>query len=193
MARAGSRRFQASRRAAGSWPCRAADRCRADRDSTREAQVVADQRTHPPAVHLEQGLLQAWRVVLVLTGHAEQVALVVMQHLTIGTRPEQAVAMAAVGGLDDHAAGDDRIQPRRLAAQPGIGRALFRLGQAAESMEKPVVNISGRTIRSAPRAWSSSPAKRSRLASASCQTRWSGSGQFEIGQVVQIAHSRSAA
>ncbi len=131
---------------------------------------------------------------LVLTGHAEQVALVVMQHLTIGTRPEQAVAMAAVGGLDDHAAGDDRIQPRRLAAQPGIGRALFRLGQGRRVHGK----TGGEHLRQDDQIGTAG------LVEQPGETLAVGigilpdqggldQGQFEIGQVVQIAHSRSAA
>ena len=37
--------------------------------------------------------------------------------------------MAAIGGLDDDAAGDHCIQLRRLGPQPFAGRAVFRFGE----------------------------------------------------------------
>src|SRR5690606_1437305 len=80
----------------------------------REAQVVADQRAHPPALELEQRLLVACGEMLVLAGHAEQVTLVVVTHLTVRLRPEQAVAIAAIRGLDDQRAGDHCLQSRGL-------------------------------------------------------------------------------
>ncbi|MNN52092.1 hypothetical protein D3C81_1667690 [compost metagenome] len=64
-----------------------------------------------------------------LTGHAEQVTLVVMQHLAIRACPQQAIAMTAVGGLDDHATGDHRIKPQSLSPQPFAGRPVFRFGE----------------------------------------------------------------
>ncbi len=93
----------------------------------REAQVVADQRTDPPALEFELHLALARGVVIVLTRHAEQMALVIMPDLAIRTRPQQAVAVATVSGMHDHAAGDHRIELFRLVAQPVGGRALFPL------------------------------------------------------------------
>ncbi|MNE51302.1 hypothetical protein D3C80_1459250 [compost metagenome] len=66
---------------------------------------------------------------LVLAGHAEQVALVIMRQAAIRSRPEQAVAVAAVGRLDDQAAGHHRVDTPGLLAHPDAGRAVFRLGQ----------------------------------------------------------------
>ncbi len=70
---------------------------------------------------------------LVFAGHAEQMALVVVQHLAVRTRPEQAVAMAAVGELDDQAAGDHRAKAPGLLQQPGMGRPQFGLGLLGRS------------------------------------------------------------
>ena len=95
----------------------------------RETQVVADQRTHPPALHFQHHLLLAGTVVLVLTGHAEQVTLVIVRQRTVRARPEQAVAVAAISGLDDQAAADHRAQVLSLLAQPLAGRAILGLGQ----------------------------------------------------------------
>ncbi|MOA42597.1 hypothetical protein D3C78_1646610 [compost metagenome] len=54
----------------------------------RETQVVANQRSYPPAFDLELHLALARRVMLMLTGHTEQVALVVKQNLAIWPRPQ---------------------------------------------------------------------------------------------------------
>ncbi|MNU78356.1 hypothetical protein D3C71_679440 [compost metagenome] len=94
----------------------------------REAQVVANQRPHSPTLELELHLTFAGGVVIVLAGHAEQVTLVVVQDFAIRPRPQQAIAMTAVGGLNDHATSDYRIQLRRLSPQPFTGGAVFRLG-----------------------------------------------------------------
>ncbi|MNH36375.1 hypothetical protein D3C79_971590 [compost metagenome] len=53
-----------------------------------------------------------------------------MQDLAIRPGPQQAVAVAAIGGLDDHAAGNHRVVLLRLGLQPFVGRAVFRLAQA---------------------------------------------------------------
>ncbi|MNV72282.1 hypothetical protein D3C71_1653590 [compost metagenome] len=37
--------------------------------------------------------------------------------------------MAAVGGLDDHAAGDHGVELLRLGLQPFVGRTVLRFGQ----------------------------------------------------------------
>ena len=66
---------------------------------------------------------------VMFTGHAEQVALVVMQHLAIRPRPQQAVAVAAIGGLDDHTAGNHGLILCRLGLEPTMGGAVFRLGE----------------------------------------------------------------
>src|SRR5690606_19030807 len=60
-----------------------------------KTKVVADQRSHPPTIQLEQRLPLARRVMLVFAGHAEQMALVVMQDFAVRPGPEQAVAVAA--------------------------------------------------------------------------------------------------
>ncbi|MNC50981.1 hypothetical protein D3C75_1002550 [compost metagenome] len=52
-----------------------------------------------------------------------------MQHLAIRACPQQAIAMTAVGGLDDHATGDHRIKPQSLSPQPFAGRPVFRFGE----------------------------------------------------------------
>ncbi len=95
----------------------------------REAQVIADQRADTPALELEHDLLVSGLEMLVLAGHAEQVALVVMRQRTIRTRPEQAIAIAAVVGLDDQAAADHRIETLRLLAQPCAAGTILRFGQ----------------------------------------------------------------
>ncbi|MNN25568.1 hypothetical protein D3C81_1390460 [compost metagenome] len=136
----------------------------------------------------------ARRVVLVLTSHAEQVALVVVQHLAIRARPEQAVAVAAVSSTDDHAAADNRVQARRLFAQPGVGGALLRLaetfrvhGEAGSEHFRQDHQISA-----------------TRLLQQRGETRPIGlgvmpgqgglhQGELEVRQLAQIAHSFSAA
>src|SRR5690606_21928422 len=103
----------------------------------REAQVVADQRAHAPTVQLKYGLLLTGGGRPVLASHAEEMRLVVMQDLTVRARPEQTIAMAAVGRLDNDTAGDHALQTCGLFAQPGIGGPLFRLGQARSTHGKP--------------------------------------------------------
>ncbi len=95
----------------------------------REAQVVADQRAHVPALELEQHARIARGVVLVLAGHAEQVALVVVRTAAVRARPVQAVAVAAVGRLSNHAADHHRVQASGLLQQPGAARAVLGFGQ----------------------------------------------------------------
>ncbi|MNP29308.1 hypothetical protein D3C76_1223270 [compost metagenome] len=160
----------------------------------REAQVVADQRANPPAFPLQQHLMLARRVVLVLTGHAEQVALVVVQDFAVRARPQQAVAVAAVGGADDHAAGDHRVQARRLLAQPGVGGALLRLAEALRIHGE----AGGEHLRQDHQV------RTARLLQQSGEARAVGlgvmpgqgglhQGELEVRQLAQIAHSFSAA
>ncbi len=129
-----------------------------------------------------------------LAGHAEQMALVVMQHLTIGARPEQAVAMAAIGRLDDHTAGNYCVQPRSLSAQPGIGRPLFRLSQRRRIHGK----TGGEHLRQHHQVRAAGLIQQGGEAfvvGGSVLPYQAGLHQreFEVGQIVQIAHSRSAA
>ena len=63
---------------------------------------------------------------IVLASHAEQVTLVVVPDFTIRACPKQAIAVAAIGRLDDHAASDHRIELLRLATQPLAGRTILR-------------------------------------------------------------------
>ena len=66
-----------------------------------------------------------------LASHAEQMALVVVQHFAIRTRPQQAVAVAAIRGEHNHAARHHGIQPFGLFAQPVGRRATLGLSQGA--------------------------------------------------------------
>ena len=66
---------------------------------------------------------------LMLTRHAEQMALIVVQHFTIGAGPQQAITMAAISRLYDDASSHDRIKPFRLLDHPGLSRPVLRLCQ----------------------------------------------------------------
>ncbi len=131
---------------------------------------------------------------LVLAGHAEQVALVVMQDFAVRSGPEQAVAVAAVGRLDDHAGSDHGIQPHGLFTHPTVGRALLRLGQLRRVHGK----AGGEHLRQDDQIGAA------RLLQQLGEMRAVGrgilpdqagldQGQFEVGQHGQIAHSLSAA
>ncbi len=95
----------------------------------RETQVVANQRPNPPALEFELHLTLAGRVVIVLTRHTEQVALVVMPDFAVRACPQQAIAMAAIRRLNDHAAGDHCIELRGLRLHPFAGRAMLGFGE----------------------------------------------------------------
>ena len=160
----------------------------------REAQVVTDQWANSPALELELDLALARGVVLVLTGHAEQVALVVMQDFAVRPRPQQAVAVAAVSGLDDHATGNHRVAFLRLGLQPLVGRAVLRLAQAFRLHRK----TSGEHFRQ------NYQVHLAHLLQQHLEVRIVGlavvpgqgglhQGDFQVRQCAQIAHSRSAA
>ena len=95
----------------------------------REAQVIANQRANTPALDLKLDLTLTRSEMLMLTGHSEQVAFVIMQHFAIRTRPQQAVTVAAIRREHNHAARHHGIEPLCLLAQPLGGRAAFGLSK----------------------------------------------------------------
>ena len=96
----------------------------------RESQVVANQWTNTPAFDFKLNLTLARGEVFVLTRHAEQMTLIVVQHFTIRARPQQTITVAAISGLDDDASGHDSIKLFGLRNQPRVSRPLFRLCQS---------------------------------------------------------------
>ena len=129
-----------------------------------------------------------------LTGHAEQVALVVMQDLAIGPCPKQPVAVAAICGLDDHAAGDHRIELLGLGLEPLVGRPILGLGEA--------FGLHGET--GGEHLGKDHQIRFTDLGQQLFEMRIVGlavvpgqgclhQGDFQIGQFTQIAHSFSAA
>ncbi|MNO65524.1 hypothetical protein D3C76_562840 [compost metagenome] len=130
----------------------------------------------------------------VLTGHAEQVALVVVQNLAVRPRPQQAVAVAAIGGLDDHTAGNHRVVLLGLCLQPFVGRTVLRLAQAFRLHRK----TGGKHFRQDHQV------DLAHLLQQHLEVRVVGlavvpgqgglhQGDFQVRQCTQIAHSRSAA
>ncbi|MNH33598.1 hypothetical protein D3C79_941270 [compost metagenome] len=131
---------------------------------------------------------------LVLTGHAEQVALVVVQDLAVRARPQQAVAVAAIGGLDDHATGNHCVDALGLSLEPFVGRAVLGLGQAFRFHRK----TSGEHLGEDHQVGIFSLVEQHLemrvigLAVVPGQGRLH-QGDFQVGQCTQIAHSFSAA
>nr|GFD22720.1 hypothetical protein [Tanacetum cinerariifolium] len=95
----------------------------------REPQVVADQRTNPPALEFELHLPLARTVMLMLTRHAEEMALVVVQKLAVRSRPQQTIAMAAIRRPHNHAAGHNRVDALGLRQQPFGRHAVLGFGE----------------------------------------------------------------
>ncbi|MCY1445327.1 hypothetical protein D9M71_618370 [compost metagenome] len=160
----------------------------------REAQVVADQRANSPALELELHLALARGVVLVLAGHAEQVTLVVVQDFAIRPRPQQAVAVAAIGGLDNHTTGNHRVVLLRLGLQPLVGRAVLRLAQGFRLHRK----TGGEHFRQDYQvhlAYLLQQHLEVRKVGLAVVPGQGGlhQGDFQVRQCTQIAHSRSAA
>ncbi|MCY1180304.1 hypothetical protein D9M73_207360 [compost metagenome] len=102
--------------------------------------------------------------------------------------------MAAVGGLDDEAAGDHRSPAPGLLTQPGMGRALLGLGESRRIHGK----AGGEHLRQDDQV------RPLRLLQQGFEVRVVGGavvpgqgglhqGQLEVGQGGQIAHSFSAA
>ena len=93
----------------------------------REAQVVADQRTHAPAAVGDDDPRVPGVVVLVFAGHAEAVALVVRRRVAVRRHPDQPVE-PPLAVPDHHAAHQDHAERGRAVAQPGHGRPVHGFG-----------------------------------------------------------------
>jgi len=112
-----------------------------------EAQVVQIIGQTRQALQVHDQAASTSCVVVLLTGDAEQVSLVVVLDRAVRARPDQAVAGNGPP-RDDEAAGDDAAERSRLLAHPATVGPSMSSASAAASMLNPVENISGNTTRS---------------------------------------------
>src|SRR5690554_964728 len=88
-----------------------------------KAQVIANREQNAKVFESDNDTVVPHGIALMLTGHAKQVALVIMNKRTVRSCPDQTVDVLA--RLDNrHAAGDDTVALASLLKEPGHGATL---------------------------------------------------------------------
>ena len=113
----------------------------------RKSQVVANHRANAKALEFEGKQLSTSRVMVLLFRQSEEVPLVVALQVTGRGRTDEAVKVLLIVG-NNQAAADRRITLDGISCIQATESPSIVSASSGASMLKPVVNISGSTIRS---------------------------------------------